>query len=104
MDIGEIPDKKDKQPAIPLNLYYVEYTSYCKHHKEHFNLEKSNLVKLAVFEKNLCDTTNIHYVAEFTPLKNKQKHEPNDGYMVVYLMYNEPGYFFCPYPRPKASF
>jgi hypothetical protein len=98
MEIGTIPIKEDKPLAIPLNLYSIEYTSYNQFHKDCLHLENSKMIVPTIFEKNGCVTTYFHYAAEFIPLKPKQKHLDTDGFLVTFLMYNEPGVYFSHYP------
>lgn len=95
MEIGTIPLKEEKPLATPLNIYSVEYTSYNQFHKDCLQLEHSKMIVPTIFNKNGCETTIFHYAGEFIAAKPNQKILETDGYLVTYLMYNEPGYYFA---------
>lgn len=99
MNIGTIPPKRDKLFAVPLNLYSLEYTSYNRFQKDCLHLESSKLIVPTIFEKNGCETTIFHYAGEYALVKPNQKIIETDGYLVTYLMYNEPGNYFAHTPN-----
>lgn len=104
MDIGTIPEKREKLSAIPLNLYRLEYTSYSQYHKSFLLLENRQEIVPKIFELNQCQTTFFHYVGEYEPVKRNHKILETDGYLVTYLMYNEPGEYFSSLSDSKKAF
>lgn len=93
MDIGVTPELVDKPKAIPLFLYYVEFTCYDRKCKEFFFLENSTKIWRAIINLTSCDTAVVHFCAEFKEARPDENNNvvvlPSDVNVITYALYNE---------------